>query len=73
MIENVLYYLENSAKNYPEKIAIIEEEKSISYANLLLNSKAVGTGLSRFDVLRRKTVIMSSGGYVQCSYRYGET
>jgi len=28
--------------------------------------------LSRFDVLRRNTVVLSSGGYNQCPYRYGE-
>ena len=71
MIENVLYYLENSAKNYPEKIAIIEEEKSISYANLLLNSKAIGTGLSNFDVFGKSIGVYMEKGIDAISSFFG--
>lgn len=51
MIENVLYYLENSAKNYPDKIAVREEEQTITYAELLQNAEAIGTALAQFDLV----------------------
>ena len=51
MIENVLYYLENSAKNYPDKIAVREEEQTITYAKLLQNAEAIGSALAQFDLI----------------------
>ena len=71
MIENVLYYLENSAKKYPEKIAIIEEEKSISYANLLLNSKAIGSSLSQYDIAGKPVGVYMEKGIDALSSFFG--
>lgn len=43
---HVLTYLENSASQYPDKIAFADKDKSITYQELLQRSKAIGTKLS---------------------------
>lgn len=47
-MKNVLEYLENTAKKNPEKIAVVEEEKTCSYIKLIENSKKIGTGLAEY-------------------------
>lgn len=44
---NVLSYLENSARKYPEKIAFGDTEKEISFENLAEKAQAIGTSLSK--------------------------
>ena len=44
---NVLDYLENSTKKYPRKIAVICEDKKITYSKLTSYSKKVGSFLQR--------------------------
>ncbi|MFG5139566.1 AMP-binding protein [Campylobacter lari] len=45
MINNVVWYLENSAKLYPEKIAFFTQDESINYADLLDKSKRIASFL----------------------------
>lgn len=47
-MKNVLEYLEKSAQEYEEKIAVIEEDKQISYIKLIQMSKKVGSGISKY-------------------------
>lgn len=47
MITNVLQYLEDSAVAAPHKTAFSDENSSITYGQLITNSKALGTKLSR--------------------------
>lgn len=44
-MRNVLEYLENSAKEYPEKTAIEDMYGRCSYKELLVNAKCIGTSL----------------------------
>lgn len=44
---NILDYLENSAMQYPDKIAFSDKDKSITYQELVLRSKAIGTQLAK--------------------------
>ena len=46
----IYHYLEISAKKFPDKIAIYEKENSISYNNLLINSKHVSNQLQKIIV-----------------------
>ena len=46
-MKNVLEYLEKTAKENKDKIAIIEEDKKCSYFDLLQTSKKIGTALSK--------------------------
>ncbi|MBQ7834049.1 MAG: amino acid adenylation domain-containing protein [Lachnospiraceae bacterium] len=45
MITSVLTYLDNAAKQYPEKIALVELEKKITYADMAKGAKVIGTNL----------------------------
>ncbi len=47
MTTNILEFLEHSAFIYPDKTAVIEENRSLTYSQLLLNSKKIGSGLAR--------------------------
>lgn len=44
-MKNILEFIENSAKLYPDKTAFTDESRALSYKNLLCEAKAVGTVL----------------------------
>ena len=50
---NVLRYLERSAARNPEKIALIDETRQLTYGQVLDISRRIGTGLSRLTGPRR--------------------
>ena len=58
-MNNVLEYLENSAKNYPEKLAAKDDKNECTYKELLTRAKEVGTFLSD-KVEQRKPVVVFS-------------
>lgn len=43
---NVLEYLEKSAQRYPDKVAFCDESGEITFSQLLLNSKKIGTAIA---------------------------
>lgn len=47
MDTNVLTYLERSAAAYPEKTALIDETRQLTYGQVMQLSRRIGTGLSR--------------------------
>ncbi len=47
MRESVLCLLEESAANYPEKIAISDEKRSLTYTELVLEAKKVGSWIAK--------------------------
>lgn len=47
MERTILDFLEKSAARYPNKAAVIEEDKSLSYLELVNRSKKIGSGLAR--------------------------
>ena len=61
-MENVLEYLENSCKKYSDKIAVIEEEKSITYNELLNHSKSVGSFLASQKHFNKPVVVFMDKG-----------
>lgn len=56
-MKNVLEYLEESAKKYPNKIAVKDPEKSCSYIELLQNSKKIGSGILQYEVPRNPVIV----------------
>lgn len=69
MIENVLTYLDNSAKIFPSKVAIREEDKEISYLELQRETNAIGTALAAFDLLGQPVgVYMEKGIDALCTF-----
>ncbi|MCR5704626.1 MAG: amino acid adenylation domain-containing protein [Eubacterium sp.] len=47
MIFNVLQYLENSAKQFPDKIALEDEFQSVTYEEYVGNAKKIGTYVTK--------------------------
>jgi acyl-CoA synthetase (AMP-forming)/AMP-acid ligase II len=45
MIRNALEYLEISAKNYPDKIALEDEHEKLTYTEYITKAKTIGTYL----------------------------
>ena len=63
-MKNVLQYLEKSAYDNKDKIAIIEEDKRVSYSELLINSKMIGSFLSKhIDLKNPVGIFMEKGIY----------
>lgn len=56
-MKNVLEYLEDSAKKYPNKIAVKDNKSSCSYINLLENSKHIGSSLLEYEEPRKPIVV----------------
>ncbi len=61
MMYNVVDYLENSSKKYPNKIAIIEENKQITYQDFNNYSKIVGSYLGQKIFNKPIIVFMDKG------------
>lgn len=57
MITNVLQYLESSVKRVPEKIALSDENHSITYQTLLHSAQCIGTCLMRFHAHNRAIAV----------------
>jgi len=49
----ILEFLENSAKNYPEKVAFSDNKTDITYADLLDKAKAIGSNIA--NILNNQT------------------
>src|SRR5574344_2350056 len=56
-LKNILEYIERAAKTYPDKTAFTDENKEISYTELLNNSKAIGTTLSSLNVRNKPIAV----------------
>lgn len=59
---NVLDYLENSAAKFKNKIAVIEEEQTISYEELYNMSKSVGTYFATNNISNELIVVFMDKG-----------
>jgi len=57
MITNVLEYLEQSAQEYPSKVAFADEKESYSYSQLMQYGQAIGTVLADKDIIKKPVVI----------------
>lgn len=57
---NVLDYLENSSKNYPNKLAFVDDSNSITFNNLKKYSQSLGTAiaLKTNNSIKRPIIVM---------------
>lgn len=55
-MKNVLEFIENSAKNFPDKLAFSDESNSITYIELLKMSKTIGTALVKKNNTKNKPI-----------------
>lgn len=58
----VLEYLEKSTKAYPQKIAVIENDKTLTYEELLQLSKIVASSIIELSVMRKPIGIFMEKG-----------
>ena len=61
-MNNVLDYLENSSKKFPKKNAIILEDKTITYLDLVDKSKRVGSSIAKELVFNEPIIIFMDKG-----------
>ena len=55
---NVLEFLENSANNFPDKIAFADEGNSVTYAELTAKAKRMAVGISKKTVSRSPVAVL---------------
>lgn len=69
MLISVLDYLKVSSINYPMKIAVREEENTLTYSELEKRSQSVGTALIKYDCYKQPVgVYMEKGILAVCSF-----
>ena len=69
MMINVLDYLISSAEKHPEKTAVIEEERTVTYSQLFRFSCAVGSSLLKYNPFGKPVgVFMEKGIDALCSF-----
>ena len=57
MIRNIVDYLENSTNNYPNKLAFVDENISITFSELRDKSKRVASGLINYDIKHKPIAV----------------
>lgn len=57
-MKNILEFIENSAKKFPNKTAFSDEANSITYTELLNMSKAIGTTLAKFNTKNKPIAVL---------------
>lgn len=68
-MKNVLEFLEKSEYKYKDKTAVIEEEKSCSYTELLNSSKKIGSSLIKYISSKKPIpVFMEKGINTLCAF-----
>ena len=68
--KNVLEYLENSAKRFPDKIAYTDETGGITFSELLLEAKRIGTKISKEIETTGKPIGVVTGRNYKCLTAY---
>ena len=58
MTRNVLEYLEHSAAQFPDKIAVQDAEHAISYAELVQKAKSIGSFLAETAAVRNRPMMV---------------
>ena len=70
-MKNVLEYLSESARKFPDKTAVIDDTTSITYSELFLRVTAIGSYLSKKNISfpasstssNNTLISISKGGY----------
>lgn len=74
MIRNILEYLEETAAKFPEKIAFAGKEEALTFGELMVLSKKIGTFLLRYGKRNAPVAVMmektpaSIGAFLGCVY-----
>lgn len=68
--KNVLEYLESSARRFPDKIAYADETGGITFSELLLEAKRIGTKISKEVQATGKPIGVVTGRNYKCLTAY---
>ena len=66
MYGNVLNYLENAAKTWPDRIAFEDEKEVLTYAAMLDATQRIGTGVAAYASLRQSVAVVMTDRSVRC-------
>lgn len=58
-MKNVLEFIENSAKSFPDKTVIGEELKKTDYGSFCNNIKALGSAVLKYDVFKKPVIVLT--------------
>lgn len=68
-MRSILEYIENSEKKFSNKIAVIEEDKKITYKELVEKSKRIASAIKNSNGIRRPVpILMEKGINALCSF-----
>ena len=68
-MRSILEYIENSEKKFSNKIAVIEEDKKITYSELLNKSKQIASAILDVNCVRKPVpILMEKGINALCSF-----
>ena len=65
MIINILEYLENSACEYPDKIAFVDSENEVTFSQLMYKAKAIASSIIKMKKINHPVAIYMPKG-VNC-------
>lgn len=57
MTSNVLEYLEDTARQYPDKASFVDAEKTLNFGDLLRRSKSVGSHLCKYHAFHAPVIV----------------
>ena len=57
MFKNILEYLENTKNKYPQKVSYVDNNREVTYSQLVNNSKKIGTYLAKKDIFNKPIAI----------------
>lgn len=63
-MKNILEYLENTAKKYPDKIGFTDSKRKVSFASLTENAKRIAVSLKNIE--KNSPVIIATERSVKC-------
>jgi len=70
-MKSVLEFLENSASNYPDKTAVIDEKTSVTYTQLIVQSKKAGTMVAHRGFKRKPIAVIMEKSINACVAFFG--
>ena len=62
MCRNILEYLEESAKKYPDKVAFDDDKSTVSFGGLMARARALGSVLAEKELARRPAAVFLPKG-----------
>ena len=66
MLKNILEYLEESAERLPDKVTFAEEDRELTFRQVLETTQAIGTGLAKKGYFKAPIAILMDARHITC-------